>query len=70
VKVVYETTTKIFRGGPWPCTLSVTIKVVTDPIVRGNIETIRVTVSEESNPSMKIAGAKVSGELFYTSGFH
>jgi hypothetical protein len=57
-------------GGPSPYALSITIKVGKDPIVRGNIETITVTVSDKSNPSKKIVGAKVSGELFYPSGFH
>ncbi|MDP9287420.1 MAG: hypothetical protein M3P08_04400 [Thermoproteota archaeon] len=70
VKVVHETTTKITGGGSSPYALSVTIKIGTDPIIRGHIETIKVMVSDKSNPSMKIAGAKVSGELFYPSGFH
>src|SRR6266571_5405551 len=69
VKVVQETTTKM-RGGSSPYALSVTIKVGTDPIIRGHIETIKVMVSDKSHPSMKIVGAKVSGELFYTTGFH
>ena len=69
VKVVHETTTKM-RGGSSPYALSVTIKIGYDPIIRGHIETIKVTVSDKSNPSMKIAGAKLSGELFYPSGFH
>ena len=69
VKVVHETTTKM-RGGSSPYALSVTIKIGTDPIIRGHIETIKVMVSDKSHPSMKIVGAKVSGELFYTTGFH
>ena len=70
VKVVHETTTKTIRGGPSPYTLSITVKVLKDPIVRGNIETISVTVSDKSSPGMKIVGAKVSGEFLYASGFH
>jgi hypothetical protein len=48
----------------------ITIKVGKDPIVRGNIETITVTVSDRPNPSKKVVGAGVSGELFYQSGYH
>ena len=70
VKVVHETTTKTIRGGPSPYTLSITVKVLKDPIVRRNIETISVTVSDKSSPGMKSVGAKVSGEFLYVSGFH
>jgi len=76
VKVLHEESTKSRGGGGGrgggtsPYTLSITIKVGTDPIIRGHIETVTVTVSDTSNPSRKIAGAKVGGEVFYTTGFH
>ncbi len=64
VKVVHETTTKVIRVGPNPpghYTLSVTIKVGTDLIVRGNIETITVTVSDNSNHG-KIRRMNLTGQ--------
>jgi hypothetical protein len=68
VKVLHEESKS--RGsseGTSPYTLSITIKVGTDPIIRGHIETVTVIVSDKSNPSRKIAGAKVDGEVFYAS---
>jgi hypothetical protein len=66
-QVVHEpTSTKNRPDGsnpPGHYTLFVTVKVGTDPIVRGHIETITVTVSDNSNHRMKIVGAKVSGVL-------
>lgn len=47
--------------------LSVSIGVDKNPIVRGNIETITVTV--EDNQGKKIEGADVQGEVLYASGF-
>ena len=70
MEVVHESPAKGGHGGPSPYTLSVTIKIGTDPIKRGHIETFYITVSDRSNPSIKIAGAKVSAELFYTTTFH
>jgi uncharacterized membrane protein YgcG len=48
--------------------LLVAIGVAKDPIVRGNIQTITVTVADSKKPSMKIAGVAVNGKVTYVTG--
>lgn len=43
--------------------LLVAIGIAKDPIVRGNIQTISVTVSDSKIPSKKIQGVEASGEV-------
>jgi len=50
-----------------PHKLLVAIGIAKDPIVRGNDQTISVTVSDSKKPDTKIAGAKVSGKVDYPS---
>lgn len=69
IKVIHEESAKS-SGGTSSYDLSITIEVSADPIIRGHIEAVTVTVSDKSNPSKKIVGAKVGGEVFYHSGFH
>jgi hypothetical protein len=52
---------------PPPHKLSISINVAKDPIVRGNTETITVTVSD-SKTHGKIKGAHVEGTVHYPSG--
>lgn len=47
--------------------LLVAIGISKNPIVRGNIQTISVTVSDSKTHSLKIAGAEVNGEVDYAS---
>jgi hypothetical protein len=48
--------------------LFVAIGIAKDPIVRGNIQTITVTVADSKKQSMKIASADVNGEVTYVTG--
>src|SRR5438067_1929644 len=69
--VVHETTIKTGGGTgggkPLPHKLLVAIGIAKDPIVRGNVQTISVTVSNSKSSSKKIPGAEVSGEVDYAS---
>ena len=69
--VVHETTIKTGGGTgggkPLPHKLLVAIGIAKDPIVRGNVQTISVTVSDSKSSSKKIPGAEVSGEVDYAS---
>ncbi len=47
--------------------LRISVSIDKDPIVHGNIQTIKVTVSEKNSPN-KIAGASVTGTVTYASG--
>ena len=62
IKVVVHTTTSTTGGGTGgsktsPHKLLVGIGIAKDPIVRGNTQTISVTVSDSKTPSKKIPGA-------------
>jgi hypothetical protein len=46
----------------------IAIGIAKDPIVRGNIQTITVTVADSKKPSIKIAGVNVNGEVIYVTG--
>jgi hypothetical protein len=54
-------------GSPPPTKLSVLIVVAKNPIVRGNIQTITVTIADDTGG--KVAGANVQEEVLYVSGF-
>jgi hypothetical protein len=51
---------------PGPKALSILIHVAKDPIVRGNLQTITVTVSDDKSHG-KIEGAHVEGTVHYTT---
>jgi uncharacterized membrane protein YgcG len=72
IKVVVHETTGTTGGGTGgsktiPRKLLVAIGIAKDPIVRGNIQTISVIVSDSKIPSKKIQGAEISGEVDYAS---
>jgi hypothetical protein len=72
IKVVVHETTSTTGGGTGGSKtilhkLLVAIGIAKDPIVRGNTQTISVTVSDSKIPSKKIQGAEVSGEVDYAS---
>jgi uncharacterized membrane protein YgcG len=72
--IVHEMTTSSTTGGgggdgqSLSHKLLVAIGIAKNPIVRGNIQTITVTVADSKKPSMKITGADVNGEVIYVSG--
>jgi uncharacterized membrane protein YgcG len=72
--IVHEVTTSSTTGGGGgngqnrSHNLLVAIGIAKDPIVRGNIQTITVTVSDSKNPRVRIAGASVNGEVTYVTG--
>ncbi|PWU80050.1 MAG: hypothetical protein DLM72_14205 [Candidatus Nitrosopolaris wilkensis] len=72
--IVHETTTTSTTGGgtggskTLPHQLSVAIAVAKNPIIRGNIQTIIVGVSDDTDKSKKIGGADVNGEVTYVTG--
>ena len=49
--------------------LLVVIRIAKNPIIRGNTQTISVTVSDSKISSVKIPGAKVNGEVLYVTGY-
>jgi hypothetical protein len=53
-------------GSPSQTKLSVAIVIAKNPIIRGNIQTITVTVDDTGR---KVAGANVQEEVLYISGF-
>jgi uncharacterized membrane protein YgcG len=71
--VVHEMTTSSTTGGGGgdgqnlSHKLLVAIGVAKDPIVRGNIQTITVTVADNKKTSMKIVGADVNGKVTYVT---
>jgi len=60
-------TISITVGSPPLTKLSVSIVVAKNPIVRGNIQTITVTVADDTGG--KVAGANVQEEVLYVSDF-
>jgi hypothetical protein len=69
--IVHETTSTTGGGTSGGKTSSdkllIAIGIAKDPIVRGNTQTISVTVSDSKPPSKKIPGAEASGEVDYAS---
>ncbi|MDQ6667962.1 MAG: Ig-like domain-containing protein, partial [Thermoproteota archaeon] len=60
-------TISIAVGSPSQTKLSVSIVIAKNPIVRGNIQTITVTVGDDTG--RKVAGASLQGVVLYASGY-